>query len=35
MRKLIGVCGSDSTDKELSSATLKTAEEVGYYIAQR
>ena len=35
MRKLMGVCGSDSTDKELSSATLKTAEEVGYYIAQR
>ncbi len=35
MRKLIGVCGSDSTDKELSSATLRTAEEVGYYIAQR
>ncbi|MFQ6067605.1 MAG: TIGR00725 family protein [bacterium] len=35
MRKLIGVCGSDSTDLELSSATLKTAEQVGYYIAQR
>ena len=35
MRKLIAVCGSDSTDAELSSATLKIAEEVGYYIAQR
>lgn len=35
MRKLIAVSGSDSTDPELSSATLKTAETVGYYIARR
>ena len=35
MRKLIAVSGSDSTDPELSPSTLKTAERVGYYVAQR
>ncbi|MDY6966725.1 MAG: TIGR00725 family protein [Halobacteriota archaeon] len=34
MRKLIAVSGSDGDDINLSSKTLKVAEEVGHYIAE-
>jgi uncharacterized protein (TIGR00725 family) len=35
MKRLISVCGSDETDKNLSSYALKIAEEVGKLIAQK
>ncbi|RLE08323.1 TIGR00725 family protein [Candidatus Aerophobetes bacterium] len=35
MRKLIAVSGSNSGDENLTELSLKMAEEVGYYIAQK
>lgn len=35
MKTMIGISGSDRGDLSLTSATLKIAEEVGYYVAKK
>ncbi|VUT25334.1 MAG: hypothetical protein MOIL_00988 [Candidatus Methanolliviera sp. GoM_oil] len=35
MKKLIALSGSDGSDETLTASALKTAEDVGYHIAEK